>query len=142
MDMLQPCMRVDFLRWEEGDPAGWISHIECYFCYYRTLDDAMVEITVIHLDGDAIQWYNWLEYNHGASMWNQFKNTLLNHFRPTEYENIDGQLTNIRQTSTIQEHQIRFEKLSYLACDWTNHQLLGTFIEGLKLEIKGEVKAR
>ncbi|RWW54995.1 hypothetical protein BHE74_00038384 [Ensete ventricosum] len=35
-----------------------------------------------------------------------------------------------------------FEKLFYLACDWTNQQLLGTFIEGLKLEIKGEVKAR
>ena len=23
-----PCMRVDFPRWEEGDPIGWISHAE------------------------------------------------------------------------------------------------------------------
>ena len=59
-----------------------------------------------------------------------------------EYENIDGQLAKIQQTFIIQEYQTRFEKLSYLARDWTDHQLLGTFIEGLKPEIKGEVKAR
>ena len=59
-----------------------------------------------------------------------------------EYENIDGQLAKIRQTSMIQEYQTRFQKLSYLARDWTDHQLLGTFIEWLKPEIKGEVKAR
>ncbi|RZS11121.1 hypothetical protein BHM03_00042443, partial [Ensete ventricosum] len=53
-NMLQPRMRVDFPRWEEGDLAGWISRIERYFCYYRTLDNAMVEISVIHLKGDAI----------------------------------------------------------------------------------------
>ncbi|URE04495.1 hypothetical protein MUK42_34010 [Musa troglodytarum] len=71
----------------------------------RASDNAMVEIVVIHLEGDAIQWYNWLEYNHGAPTWNQFKNALLNRFRPKEYENIDGQLAKIRQTSTIQEYQ-------------------------------------
>ena len=65
---------------------------------------------------------------------------MLNHFGPTEYENIDGQLAKIQQTSTIQAYQTKFEKLSYLACDWTDRQLLGTFIEGLKPEIKGEVK--
>ncbi|RZS18038.1 hypothetical protein BHM03_00050264 [Ensete ventricosum] len=83
-----------------------------------------------------------LEYNHGALTWNQFRNTLLNRFKHTEYENIDSQLAKIRQTSIIQEYQIRFEKLSYLAHDWTNRQLVGTFIEGLKPEIKGEVKSR
>ncbi|RWV78766.1 hypothetical protein GW17_00060212 [Ensete ventricosum] len=32
-DMLQPRMRVDFPRWEEGDSTGWISRIERYFRY-------------------------------------------------------------------------------------------------------------
>ncbi|RRT73119.1 hypothetical protein B296_00009942 [Ensete ventricosum] len=52
-DMLQPCMRMDFPRWE-GDPTGWISHTECYFHYYRTSDDSMVDIAVTHLEEDAI----------------------------------------------------------------------------------------
>ncbi|RWW80631.1 hypothetical protein BHE74_00011016 [Ensete ventricosum] len=102
----------------------------------------MAKITIVHLEGDVIQWYNWLKYDHGALTWNQFKNALLNRFGPTEYENIDDQLTKIWLTSTIQEYQTRFEKLLYLARDWTDQQLLGTFIEGLKPEIKWEVKAR
>ncbi|RWW44731.1 hypothetical protein BHE74_00049477 [Ensete ventricosum] len=139
--MLQPCMMVDFPRWEEEDPTGSILCTKRYFRYYQMSDDAMVEITIIYLESDAIQWYNWLEYNHGALTWNQFKNALLNRFGPAEYENIDGQLAKIRQTSTIQEYQTRFQKLSYLAHDWIDRQLLGTFIKGLKPEIKWEVKA-
>ncbi|RRT65817.1 hypothetical protein B296_00000104 [Ensete ventricosum] len=42
----------------------------------------------------------------------------------------------------IKKYQTRFLKLSYLASDWTDWQLLGTLIEGLKPEIKGEVKAQ
>ena len=50
-----PCMRVDFPRWEEGDPIGWISRVERYFQYHKTADATMVKITAIHLEGDAIQ---------------------------------------------------------------------------------------
>ncbi|RWV88959.1 hypothetical protein BHE74_00052496 [Ensete ventricosum] len=119
---------------------GWISHAEGYFHYYRISKDFMVDIN--HLEEDVIQWYNWLEYTHGAPTWIQFKNVLLNRFGSMKYENIDSQLTKIRQTSTIQEYQTSFKNLFYLACDWTDRQLLGPFIEGLKPEIKGKDKAR
>ena len=72
----------------------------------------MVKIVAIHLEGDAIQWFDWFEHTYGVLLWQQFKEGLLIHFRPTDYENIDGQLAKIRQTSTIQEYQITFEKLS------------------------------
>ena len=49
-----PRMRVDFSRWEEGDPIGWISRVERYFRYHKTVDASMVEIAAIHLEGDAI----------------------------------------------------------------------------------------
>ena len=51
-------MRVDFPRWEEGDPIGWISRVERYFRYHKTADASMVKITAIHLEGDAIQWFD------------------------------------------------------------------------------------
>ncbi|RRT64020.1 hypothetical protein B296_00010059 [Ensete ventricosum] len=54
-DLNNPCMKVDFLRWEEGDPIGWISHTECCFRFYRTVDATRMEIAAIHLKGDAIQ---------------------------------------------------------------------------------------
>ncbi|RWV94354.1 hypothetical protein GW17_00043114 [Ensete ventricosum] len=50
-------MKVDFPRWEEGDSIGWISRAERYFRFYRTADSTRVEITAIHLEGNAIQYF-------------------------------------------------------------------------------------
>ena len=141
IDPNYPRMRVDFPRWEEGDPIGWISRAERYFRYHKTADASMIEIAAIHLDGDAIQWFHWFKYTYGVLSWRQFKEGLLIRFGPTDYENIDV-LAKIRQTSTVQEYQTRFEMLSNQTHDWSQKQLLGTFIEGLKPEIRGEVKAR
>ena len=96
----------------------------------------------IQLDEDAIQWYNWYETCYGVPSWEQFKRGLLIRFSPSDYENIDGQLAKICQTSTVSEYQSRFERLSNQARDWSERQLLGTFIEGLIPEIRCEVKAR
>ncbi|RRT37301.1 hypothetical protein B296_00029633 [Ensete ventricosum] len=57
-DLNNPCMKVDFPRWEERDPIEWISHTERYFRFYRTADATWVEIATIHLEGDVIQWFN------------------------------------------------------------------------------------
>ncbi|MUG03554.1 hypothetical protein ECC01_21445 [Bacillus tequilensis] len=94
IDPNYPRMRVDFPRWEEGDPIGWISRAERYFRYHKTADASMVKIA-------AIQWFDWFEHTYGVLSWRQFKEGLLIRFRPTDYENIDGQLAKIRQTSTI-----------------------------------------
>ncbi|RRT38304.1 hypothetical protein B296_00049966 [Ensete ventricosum] len=59
-------IRVDFPRWEDGDPTGWISCVERYFRYHRTLEASMVDIAAIHLGREDIQWYDWYKYFHGV----------------------------------------------------------------------------
>ncbi|RWV95599.1 hypothetical protein GW17_00041767, partial [Ensete ventricosum] len=140
-ELMQPRMRVDFPRWE-GDLTGWFSRAERYFRSYRTPKASMVDIAAIHLERDAIQWYNWYKHTHGIPTWRQFKIGLLCRFGPSEYDDINGQLAKIRQTSIVQKYQTRFERLSNQAHDWSEKQLLGTFTEGLKPEIREEVKAR
>ncbi|RZR77477.1 hypothetical protein BHM03_00002589 [Ensete ventricosum] len=54
-DLNNPHMKVDFPRWKEEDPIGWISCVECYFWFYRTAEATQVEIATIHLKGDVIQ---------------------------------------------------------------------------------------
>ncbi|RWW73242.1 hypothetical protein BHE74_00018897, partial [Ensete ventricosum] len=39
-----PCMKMDFPRWEEGDPIRWILRMEYYFQFYRTADATWLEI--------------------------------------------------------------------------------------------------
>ncbi|RWW70420.1 hypothetical protein BHE74_00021900 [Ensete ventricosum] len=53
-DQNNPCMKVDFPRWEEGDPIRRISRAEHYFRFYRTADATQVEIAAIHLKRDTI----------------------------------------------------------------------------------------
>ncbi|RWW16557.1 hypothetical protein GW17_00019551 [Ensete ventricosum] len=57
-DLNNPYMKVDFPRWEEGDLIKWILCTERYFRFYRTANATRVEIAAIHLEGDAIQWFN------------------------------------------------------------------------------------
>ena len=68
-DPYYPRMRVDFPKWEEGDPIGWISHVERYFRYHKTTDTSMVEIMAIHLEGDVIQWFDQFEHTHRVLSW-------------------------------------------------------------------------
>ncbi|RWV97000.1 hypothetical protein GW17_00040243 [Ensete ventricosum] len=52
-DSSYPCIRVEFPRWEDGDPTGWISRVEQYFRYHRTPEASMVDIAAIHLGREA-----------------------------------------------------------------------------------------
>ncbi|RRT58587.1 hypothetical protein B296_00016120 [Ensete ventricosum] len=56
------------------------------------------------------------------------------------YKNLDEELAMIRQTSTIQEYQNRFERLSNQTYDWSEKQILRIFIEGLKPDIEKNLK--
>ncbi|RZS14721.1 hypothetical protein BHM03_00046453 [Ensete ventricosum] len=56
LDQNNPCIQVEFPRWEEGDSIRWISRAERYFWFYRTADATWVEIATIHLKRDTIQW--------------------------------------------------------------------------------------
>ncbi|RWW36585.1 hypothetical protein BHE74_00058380 [Ensete ventricosum] len=99
-----PHMREEFPRWEDGNPIGWISCVEKVFHFHKTPEESMVEISSTQLKDDVIQWYDLYETYHGVPSWGQFKRELLIHFRPSEYKNINGQLTKIRQISTVQEY--------------------------------------
>ncbi|RWV83448.1 hypothetical protein GW17_00054937 [Ensete ventricosum] len=68
-----PRIKVEFPRWEEGNPIGWISRAERYFWFYRIVDATRVEIATINLEGDAIQWFNLFKHTHGRLSRQRFK---------------------------------------------------------------------
>ncbi|RRT58048.1 hypothetical protein B296_00024668 [Ensete ventricosum] len=46
--------RMEFSRWKDGDPIGWISRAEKFFHFHRTPGESMVHIASTQLKGDAI----------------------------------------------------------------------------------------
>lgn len=135
-----PLMRIEFPHWEGGDPTDWVSRAECYFRFHRTPEYIKVKIASIHLDGEAIQWYDWFESSRGIPTWTELVDGLMARFGPAEYENVHGELAKIQQTSTVLEYQAKFERLANRARDWSEHQLVGTLVEGLKPDIHREDK--
>jgi hypothetical protein len=70
-------MKLEFPRWDDEDPSGWVSRAECFFKYHHTPADSKVEIASISLDGDAIQWFDWLVACRGEPTWDEFVEGLL-----------------------------------------------------------------
>ncbi|RRT33718.1 hypothetical protein B296_00054365 [Ensete ventricosum] len=84
-----PCMRVEFPRWEDGDPTSWVSRAEKFFHFYITLEESKVEVASNQLDDDAIRCYDLHETYHGVPSWRQFKRELQIRFGPSEYKNVN-----------------------------------------------------
>ena len=62
-------------------------------------------------------------------------------FGPTEFEDFFGDLTKLRQTTSVRDYQTQFEKLLTRAEKLTPAQQVGCFISGLRESIRVEVQA-
>ncbi|XP_015164214.1 uncharacterized protein [Solanum tuberosum] len=65
---------------------------------------------------------------------------LQENYGPTEFQNSDEHLRSIRQTGSIQEYRQEFAKRSSRVTDWPNQYILGVFMNGLKEELKSDVR--
>lgn len=67
-----PKTRIDFPRFESGDPTEWLCKVNKYFEYHKTSEDSKLSLVALHLDGVASSWYQWLETNHQVRSWHDF----------------------------------------------------------------------
>nr|GEX05279.1 retrotransposon Gag domain, retroviral aspartyl protease [Tanacetum cinerariifolium] len=58
----------------------------------------------------------------------------------SEFQNPDEFLCSIKQTGSVQEYRQEFAKRSSRVSNWPDHCLLGVFINGLKDELKSDVR--
>jgi hypothetical protein len=55
---------LDFPRFNGEDPTGWIYIAEQFFHYQGTTAIEKVLLASFHLQGEALQWYQWYARNH------------------------------------------------------------------------------
>ena len=72
--------------------------------------------------------------------WEEFTQALCVRFGPSDYEDFDEALTKVRQIGTVREYQMLFERLAARVQDWPQRAMVGSYIGGLKEEIRSEVK--
>lgn len=136
----KPYNKIDFPTFSSGDPRGWLLKAEKYFRYYQIPDEEKVEIASMHLEGDALYLYSWLSDDHPITFWEELVQVFTRNFGPAEFQNPDEFLCSIKQTGTVQEYRQEFAKRSSRVSNWPNHCLLGVFLNGLKDELKSDVR--
>ncbi|XP_012855103.1 PREDICTED: uncharacterized protein LOC105974534 [Erythranthe guttata] len=136
----RPHTKMEFPRFDGGDPRGWILKAEKYFRYYQTPEEIKVDIAAMYLEGDALDLFSWLNNERTLVYWEELVKALQKNYGPAEFQNPDEHLCSIHQTGTIQEYRQEFAKRSARVSNWPDHCLLGVFLNGLREDLKADVR--
>ncbi|KAJ9552427.1 hypothetical protein OSB04_016472 [Centaurea solstitialis] len=136
----RPYNKIEFPNFSSGDPRGWLLKAEKYFRYYQIPDEEKVEIASMHLEGDALNLYSWLSGDHPITFWEELVQAFTRNFGPAEFQNPDELFCSIKQTGSVQEYRQEFVKRSSRVSNWPDHCFLGVFLNGLKDELKSDVR--
>ncbi|KAF7815213.1 retrotransposon gag domain, Retroviral aspartyl protease [Senna tora] len=132
--------KMEFPKFEGGDPREWVLKAEKYFRYYQTPDDLKVDIAVMYLEGDALDLFTWLNSEKTMLYWEELVKALQDNYGPAEFQNPDEYLCLVKQVSTVQEYRKEFTRKAARVHNWPEHCLLGVFLIGLKEELRSDVR--
>lgn len=132
--------RIDFPKFSGEDPSGWVYKCERFFYYNMIENNNRVKLATLHLEGKALNWYQWFEKCHGQMTWVLFKDGIVSRFGPNTYEDVMGDLTKLRHTTTVRVYQEQFEELANRTTNLPESFFISCFISGLKEEVKAGVQ--
>ncbi|EXB34473.1 hypothetical protein L484_004863 [Morus notabilis] len=78
-----------------------------------TPEEEKLAAAAVHLDGAALDFFQWLEARAPICTWAEFKSTMLRRFRLSMAGNQYEELMSIKQTGTVGEYCGHFERLSH-----------------------------
>ncbi|KAF8413581.1 hypothetical protein HHK36_001572 [Tetracentron sinense] len=91
-------------------------------------------------NGKALPWYTWMKNSVALTSWDAFAWSLEIRFGPTEYDDPVDALTKLRQTSTVDDYQTRFETLANRTDGLNEPFMVSCFLSDLKDDIRFSVK--
>ncbi|GJS46567.1 retrotransposon gag domain, retroviral aspartyl protease [Tanacetum coccineum] len=121
----RPFTKIDFSAYVGGDPRGWILKAEKFFRFYQIPDAEKVDVASMHLEGDALNLFSWLSADQTITLWEELVLAFQKIFGPTEFQNPDEYLYNIKQTGSVQEYRQKFARRSARVSNWLENCLLG-----------------
>ena len=104
-------MRMEVPNFDGIDANGWIFRIEEFFDFHGTPESLCLRIFSFHMEGRASSWYQWMKVNVLLTTWKKFLLILKHRFRSSLYENHEGNLSKLSQTSTVSKYQYAYEDL-------------------------------
>ncbi|XP_027905741.1 uncharacterized protein LOC114165287, partial [Vigna unguiculata] len=99
-----------------------------------------MQAVMVALEGKALNWFQWWETCHQNPSWEEFKVAVVRRFQPTMLQNPFEILIGLSQNGTVDEYIQKFEMYAGFLKGIEQEYLVGIFLNGLKDDIKAEVK--
>ncbi|CAN6724436.1 unnamed protein product [Malus baccata var. baccata] len=123
---------IDFPHFTpSNNPSAWVYKVEQFFAYYSTPAHQQVPTVSFHLDGEALQWFRWMNCLQTTPCWEDFTLAFCH--------NVEA-LFKLHQTGTLRDYIAEFRRLANRTLDLGSILLKSCFIGGLKKELKYDVK--
>ncbi|WVZ14456.1 hypothetical protein V8G54_012022 [Vigna mungo] len=124
-----------------GEEAyGWTNRLERYFRLKEVSEEERMQAVRVALEGRALNWFQWWETCNPNPTWEAFKVAIVRRFQPTMLQNPFELLIGLRQSGLVEEYIEQFEQYAGFLKGIPQDYLVGIFLNGLKEEIKAEVK--
>ena len=124
-----------------GEKAyGWINRLERYLKLKEVSDEKKMRVVMIALEGKALNWFQWWETCNPNPKWDAFKVAVMRRFQPILLKNPFEILIGLRQTGCVEDYIEKFEQYASFMKGINQDYLVGIFLNGLKEEVKAEVK--
>ncbi|KAL0361425.1 UNVERIFIED_CONTAM: hypothetical protein Sradi_3827000 [Sesamum radiatum] len=117
----------------------WVFQASQFFDYYSVPDDQRLRRISCYLAGDALGWFKWSHDNGFITSWGVFLQALELRFGPSSYENHRQALFKVRQTGSLMEYQLEFERLCNRVVGLSPESILDCFLSGLRSDIQKEL---
>ncbi|XP_057416101.1 uncharacterized protein LOC130710765 [Lotus japonicus] len=124
-----------------GDDAyGWTHKLERYFALRGVSEEDRMQATLLALEGKALSWFQWWERCNPNPTWEGFKLAVIRRFQSAMVHNPFELLLSLKQTGTVEAFVEEFEKYVGALKEIDQDFAKGIFLNGLKEEVKMEVK--
>ncbi|XP_074346704.1 uncharacterized protein LOC141685510 [Apium graveolens] len=132
--------KLDMPLFDGSDPDGWILRVERYFQFYKLAEEEMLNAVAVALEGDALRWYQWENKRHPIRHWSDLKTFVLKQFRSASGGSLYEQWLSTVQTTSVSEYSRKFIETASPLDRIPENILMGQYINGLKDEVKVEVR--
>ena len=114
--------------------------MERYFEVTGVPEDQWLYVAKIAMEGKALPWFRWWEENATSQSWASFKKAVIKRFQLEFVQNPFETLLSIKQEGLVRDFRKKFEMYSSLLKVTERRYLLGLFLNGLKDEVRAELK--
>lgn len=132
-------MKMEVPKSDGTDPQGWLFRVEEFFDFHGTPDHMRLLIVSFHMEGRAASWFQWMKANNLFTTWMEFIDSLKSRFGSSPYNDPQGLLLKLTQTSTVANFQPEFEDLMNQVSGISEPLLISFFITGLRADIRREL---